>query len=269
MDAPTKRYLREFIYSMIAYVYAIPSIIAVNSLREYPFTPARMIVALTPVAPVAFMVYFFIRYLGSIDELQQRIQLLSMSSCWDDRPVDLLLRLPGKRGVSAHLAVVGLSAHDPAVGTGPGLYFTEIRMKNKLKVCCAPNGTGPRPTWRSGWTSRGRRSTPSRPEKYDPSLPLAFKIAEVFRRQSRRFLCTRNIPPALRYCPQIPKNGICRVRSSSYFWMKMPRWLATEASLAVCSCRWANSRERVPLPLPWMTIAEELLLSMLIASYAP
>ena len=79
MDAPTKRYLRKFIYSMIAYVLTlIPSIIAVNSLRDYPFTPARMIVALTPVAPVAFMVYFFIRYLGSIDELQQRIQLLSI-----------------------------------------------------------------------------------------------------------------------------------------------------------------------------------------------
>ena len=79
MNTTTKRYLREFIYSMIAYVLTlIPSILAVNSLRDYPFTPARVLVALMPVLPVAFMVYFFIRYLNNIDELQQRIQLLSI-----------------------------------------------------------------------------------------------------------------------------------------------------------------------------------------------
>ncbi len=79
MKSATKRYLREFIYSMIAYVLTlIPSIIAVNSLKDYPFAPARVLVALTPVVPVAFMVYFFIRYLNNIDELQQRIQLLSI-----------------------------------------------------------------------------------------------------------------------------------------------------------------------------------------------
>ncbi len=79
MKPATKRYLREFIYSMIAYVLTlIPSILTVNSLKDYPFTPARVLVALTPVIPVAFMVYFFIRYLSNIDELQQRIQLLSI-----------------------------------------------------------------------------------------------------------------------------------------------------------------------------------------------
>ena len=79
MKPAAKRYLREFIYSMIAYVLTlVPSIIAVNSLRDYPFAPARVLVALTPVVPVAFMVYFFIRYLNDIDELQQRIQLLSI-----------------------------------------------------------------------------------------------------------------------------------------------------------------------------------------------
>jgi len=79
MKSATKRYLREFIYSMIAYVLTlIPSIIAVNSLKDYPFAPARVLVALTPVVPVAFMVYFFIRYLNNIDELQQRIQLMSI-----------------------------------------------------------------------------------------------------------------------------------------------------------------------------------------------
>ena len=79
MNTATKRYLREFIYSMIAYVLTlIPSILTVNSLKDYPFTPARVLVALTPVIPVIFMVYFFIRYLSNIDELQQRIQLLSI-----------------------------------------------------------------------------------------------------------------------------------------------------------------------------------------------
>lgn len=79
MDASAKRYLREFIYSMIAYVLTLSlSIIAVNLLADYPFTPAQVVVALAPVVPVAFMVYFFMRFLSSIDELQQRIQLLAI-----------------------------------------------------------------------------------------------------------------------------------------------------------------------------------------------
>jgi hypothetical protein len=79
MNIPTKRYLREFIYSMIAYVITLSlSLIALGSLADYPLNPARIVVALAPVVPVISMIFFFLRYLNSIDELQQRIQLLAI-----------------------------------------------------------------------------------------------------------------------------------------------------------------------------------------------
>jgi hypothetical protein len=79
MNIPTKRYLREFIYSMIAYVITLSlSLIALGSLGDYPLNPARIVVALAPVVPVISMIFFFLRYLNSIDELQQRIQLLAI-----------------------------------------------------------------------------------------------------------------------------------------------------------------------------------------------
>ena len=79
MDAVTKRYLREFIYSMVAYVLTlIPSIAVVNFLADNPPNAASIIVALAPVIPVIFMIFFFLRYLSRIDELQQRIQLLAI-----------------------------------------------------------------------------------------------------------------------------------------------------------------------------------------------
>jgi hypothetical protein len=79
MNATTKRYLREFIYSMSAYVFTlITSIIMVGFLADYPMNPARIIVALAPIIPVIFMIVAFLRYLNGIDELQQRIQLLAI-----------------------------------------------------------------------------------------------------------------------------------------------------------------------------------------------
>ena len=79
MNAVTKRYLREFTYSMIAYVLTlIASVIAVGYLADYPMNPARIVVALTPLVPVIFMLIAFMRYLNGIDELQQRIQLLAI-----------------------------------------------------------------------------------------------------------------------------------------------------------------------------------------------
>lgn len=79
MNATTKRYLREFIYSMIAYVFTlITSIIMLAFMADYPMNPARIIVALAPIMPVIFMIVAFLRYLNGIDELQQRIQLLAI-----------------------------------------------------------------------------------------------------------------------------------------------------------------------------------------------
>lgn len=79
MDAITKRYLREFIYSMIAYVLTlIPSILLITWFADMPINTTIIVVALAPVIPVVFMIIFFLRYLSKIDELQQRIQLLAI-----------------------------------------------------------------------------------------------------------------------------------------------------------------------------------------------
>jgi hypothetical protein len=79
MDTSTKRYLREFIYSMVAYIFTlIISIIGIAFLANYPSNTASIIVALAPLIPVAFMIIAFLGYLNGIDELQQRIQLLSI-----------------------------------------------------------------------------------------------------------------------------------------------------------------------------------------------
>lgn len=76
MDKTTRRYLREFIYSMIAYVITLSlSLIGLGFFADYQLNAARIIVALAPVVPIIFMILSFLKYLNSIDELQQRIQL--------------------------------------------------------------------------------------------------------------------------------------------------------------------------------------------------
>ena len=79
MDQPTRRYLREFIYSMIAYVITLSlSLIGLGFFADYPLNAARLIVALAPVVPIVFMILSFLKYLNGIDELQQKIQLLAI-----------------------------------------------------------------------------------------------------------------------------------------------------------------------------------------------
>ena len=79
MDQPTRRYLREFIYSLIAYLITLSlSLIGLGFYADYRINPARVIVSLAPVVPIIFMILSFLKYLNSIDELQQKIQLLAI-----------------------------------------------------------------------------------------------------------------------------------------------------------------------------------------------
>lgn len=79
MDNTAKRYFREFIYSMIAYILTLSvSLIGLGFFADYPLNAARIIVALAPVIPIIFMLLSFLKYLSRIDELQQRIQLLAI-----------------------------------------------------------------------------------------------------------------------------------------------------------------------------------------------
>jgi hypothetical protein len=79
MDNPTRRYLREFIYSMLAYIITLSlSLIGLGFFADYKINAAQVIVSLAPVVPIIFMILSFLKYLNSIDELQQKIQLLAI-----------------------------------------------------------------------------------------------------------------------------------------------------------------------------------------------
>jgi hypothetical protein len=71
--------MREFIYSMIAYILTLAlSLIGLGFFADYKINAAQIIVGLAPVVPIIFMILSFLKYLNSIDELQQRIQLLAI-----------------------------------------------------------------------------------------------------------------------------------------------------------------------------------------------
>jgi type III secretory pathway component EscS len=73
MNQASKRYAREFIVAMVAYVIVIiVSRLTLNNIGESSW---RFLIALLPVIPVIFLIVGFMRYLSEIDELQQRIQL--------------------------------------------------------------------------------------------------------------------------------------------------------------------------------------------------
>ena len=79
MDTHTLRFFRQFVYSLAAFVLTfIISFIGIAFLSDYPLNTARIIVALAPLIPIGFMIFFFMKYLSNIDELQQRIQLLAI-----------------------------------------------------------------------------------------------------------------------------------------------------------------------------------------------
>jgi hypothetical protein len=76
MNAPTKRYVREFSITMTAYVVTIiGSALTVNRMGDSPW---RVPVTLIPMIPVVILLIVFQRYLNAIDELQKQIQLYAI-----------------------------------------------------------------------------------------------------------------------------------------------------------------------------------------------
>ncbi len=73
MDPVKKRYMREFSISMLTYVVTL--FISIFLIHRLPDSPWRILLALTPIAPIIFVLSAFLRYLAGIDELQQRIEL--------------------------------------------------------------------------------------------------------------------------------------------------------------------------------------------------
>ena len=72
-----RRYLREFIPPMVAYVVA--TLLSVWWLRSIDATWLRAIVALLPVPAVALAIRAIMRYIRDADELQRRIELEAVS----------------------------------------------------------------------------------------------------------------------------------------------------------------------------------------------
>ena len=70
----SKAFVREFLGAMIA--YAVVVLVSVFLLNHGPSEAWwRIPLALTPIIPIFFAVWAFLRYFHRIDELQQRIQL--------------------------------------------------------------------------------------------------------------------------------------------------------------------------------------------------
>ena len=72
MDANHKRYLKEFIPAMAAYVIVVFA--SVWTLKHHEHSPLRFLLAVLPVVPAAFAMWAAIRYFRGLDELQRRIQ---------------------------------------------------------------------------------------------------------------------------------------------------------------------------------------------------
>jgi hypothetical protein len=73
-----RRYLREFLPAMAAYVVVLP--LSIMVLQRVALTPAwRVLVVLLPVLPVVLVVRAIAHFMAGLDELQQRIQLQAVT----------------------------------------------------------------------------------------------------------------------------------------------------------------------------------------------
>lgn len=76
MTPAARTYVIQFSAAMALYVVAV--IASVSALNAYPNATWRPLVAALPVVPALFGLLAFVRFLGRMDELQQRIQLTAI-----------------------------------------------------------------------------------------------------------------------------------------------------------------------------------------------
>ena len=75
--AANRRYALEFTLSMLA--YAVVLIISIKAINHGLPPALKLLFALLPVVPVAFVFAAIVRYMGSVDELQRRIHIESLA----------------------------------------------------------------------------------------------------------------------------------------------------------------------------------------------
>ncbi len=76
-SAARRRYLIEFTLSMIAYIVIV--LISVRAINHGLPGSLKLVFALLPLVPVAFVFAAIVRYMGSVDELQRRIHVESLA----------------------------------------------------------------------------------------------------------------------------------------------------------------------------------------------
>ncbi|WP_202844975.1 hypothetical protein [Luteimonas saliphila] len=72
----TRRYLRELMASMAAYVLVLSA--SIWLLRRVEPQALRLVIAIAPLLPIGFAVRAIVRYMRGLDEMQQRIELESV-----------------------------------------------------------------------------------------------------------------------------------------------------------------------------------------------
>ena len=73
-----RRYVKEFLIAMSAYVVMLILSISILNRVELPKL-WQVVISLAPAVPVAFVIFSIMRLLIDSDELQQRVQLLATS----------------------------------------------------------------------------------------------------------------------------------------------------------------------------------------------
>ena len=77
VTAVRRKYLREFLPAMLAYVVAVFA--SVLLLKRVDAPALRALLALLPVLPIGFALRAIMRYVRNVDEMQQRIELESIA----------------------------------------------------------------------------------------------------------------------------------------------------------------------------------------------
>jgi hypothetical protein len=77
MNQAAKTYVMQFSGAMVLYVVML--ILSVWGVKNLAESPLRIIAALLPIIPISLGLLVFLRFFGSMDELQKRIQLYAMA----------------------------------------------------------------------------------------------------------------------------------------------------------------------------------------------
>ncbi len=77
MNQASKTYVMQFSATMVLYVVML--LVSVWGVKNLAELPVRIVAALLPMIPISLALLVFLRFFGTLDELQKRIQLYAMA----------------------------------------------------------------------------------------------------------------------------------------------------------------------------------------------